>query len=186
MNSVIVMYKRIAFICMGVFMLSCTKPIDFNQAEDLVLAPEFEASFIYFNEPASRFLANGVEVSQSQDFVDIDFFRYQFTTDNLQRVALVFETQNTINRAFAFNVDFIDIENVIQHSFTVFENASIDNTDTVSTYTEVFENEELLALKQTVRIAYTLQLLKGTPIETTSLGHIECKSYAEFKINLVD
>jgi len=43
----------------------------------------------------------------------------------------VFETKNTIKRAFALKIDFIDIENVIQYSFTVFENAPVDNTDTV-------------------------------------------------------
>lgn len=184
MNSI--KYKIFGCICLSIFMISCTEPIDFNQVEDLQVAPEFEVGFIHFNEPASRFLANGVEVSRSQDFVDIDFFKYQFTADNLERVELVFETQNTINRAIAFTIDFIDSTNTVQHSFTIQENASLDNTDTVSTYTEVFENNTLLALKQTVRIAYTLRLLNGVPIETTTLGRVECKSYAAFQINLVE
>ncbi|WP_147678227.1 hypothetical protein [Algibacter pacificus] len=179
-------YKIAFFLCSSMFIFSCTKSIDFNQVEDLEVTPEFEASFIHFNEPASRFLANGVEVSTSQDFIDIEFFRYQFTSNHLKRVELVFETQNTINRAFAFTIDFIDITNTVVHSFTVQENASADHTDTVSTYTEVFENEDLLALKQTVRIAYTLRLRNGTPIDTDSLGRVACKSYAAFQINLVD
>jgi len=179
-------FKIIVFICLSIFFGACTEPIDFNQVEDLVVTPELEASFIHFNEPATRFLANGVEVSRAQDFVDIEFFRYQFTTDNLERVELIFETQNTINRDFAFTIDFININNTVQHSFTVQENASTDQTDTVSTYTEVFENSNLLALKQTVRIAYTLRLLAGTPIDSNTFGRVECKSYAAFQINLVE
>jgi len=166
-------------------MLSCTKSIDFNQAKDLEVTSELEASFIHFNEPPSRFLANGVEVSMSQDFVDIEFFRSKFIVDNLERVELVFETKNTINREFEFTVDFIDITNNIVHSFTVQENASADHTDSVSTYIEVFENNDLLVLKQTARVAYTLRLLDGIPIDTNTLGRVECKSYAAFQINLL-
>jgi len=72
MNSVMVMYKRITFICIGVLMLSCTKPIDFSQVEDLVVSPELEASFVYFNEPASRFLALGAEVFLVQYFLGVN------------------------------------------------------------------------------------------------------------------
>lgn len=169
---------------MGLFAVSCTEPIDFDQAEDLVLTPEFDATLIDFNQSASGFIVDEKEVSVVQDIVGIEIFSNKYVVDNLDAATLVFETQNTINRAFELTVEFLDRSNTVQHRFTVEENAAVDGTDAVSVYTEVFEGNILLALKRSVSIVYTLKMLSGPPITASTTGAVIYKSFATFKINI--
>ena len=176
--------KIILLLCIGLVASSCTEAIDFNQADDIILAPALEASLVYFDEPASRFVDNGATTSSIQDFISVEFFNDQFIVDNLEKAEFVFETQNTINRTFELQVDFLDRAGNLQHSLTVTEDAALDNTDTATVYTEVFEGNTLIALKRTVAIVFTLRLLPGEAIDENTAGRIQYKSYAAFYINL--
>lgn len=177
-------YKIALLLCLSLVSISCTEDIDFDQAEDLVLTPALEASLIYFDEPANRFFDDGTGVNTIQDFVSVEFFNDEFIVDNLVKAEFVFETKNTINRAFELQVDFLDQSNNVQHTIVVNEDAAPDNTDTTTIFTEVFEGSSLAALKRSVAIVFTLRLLPGEPIDANTPGRIQYKSYAAFYINI--
>jgi len=155
-----------------------------SQAKDLVLTPALEASLIYFDEPASRFAGSGTGVNTIQDFLTVEFFGDQFINDNLEKAEFFFETQNTINRSFELQIDFLDNSGISQHTITIVEDAAPDNTDTITTNVEVFEDDDLEALKSTRILVFTLRLLPGEAINEDSLGRIMCKSYAAFYMNI--
>ncbi|WP_159019286.1 hypothetical protein [Algibacter sp. L3A6] len=177
-------FKISLLFSIGFMAISCTEAIDFDQADDIVLTPALEASLVYFDEPASRFVDNGSTILSIQDFISVAFFNDEFVVDNVEKAEFVFETQNTINRTFELQVDFLDQAGNLQHSLTVREDAAPDNTDTVTTYTEVFEGNSLSALKRTVAIVFTMRLLPGAPLDEDTVGRIQYKSYAAFYINL--
>ena len=108
----------------------------------------------------------------------------QVIVENLIKAEFVFETTNSISRAFQVRVDFLDDTNQIQHTFTFFTTASTNNTNVVSNYTEVFQDNALNALKNTSILVFSLKMLPGVPINQNTIGRISVKSKAVFYFNI--
>ncbi len=167
------------------FITSCTKEVDFNQAKDLTLEPVLASDLIFFNAPAANFFVDGSELSTIRDSVIIDLFNRDFVVDNVVKAEFVFETTNSINRAFSVQVDFLDDTDLLKHSFTVSTLASPTNTDVVTTHTEVFENSLLDALKVSNKIILTIQALSGgSALNDNTPGRIQLKSKGIFYLKI--
>lgn len=168
-----------------VFTTSCTKEVDFNQAKNLVLEPIVASDLIFFNAPATKFHVNGVELSTVRDSVIIDLFNRDFVVDNLIKAEFVFETTNSINRAFNVQVDFLDSLDVLRHSFSISTLASPTNNDITVTHTEVFENASLDDLKSSNKVVLTVQALSGgSPLNDDTPGRIHLKSKGIFYLKI--
>ena len=166
-------------------MSSCTEEVDFNQIDDLSLKPVFASDLIFFNAPATKFYVNGSELETVRDTVVIDLFNRDFVVENLVKAEFVFETTNSINRAFSVKVEFLDASDQLKHSFTVTTPASPSNTDIVSTHTEVFENGLLNALKASNKVVLTIQALSGgSPLTDNTPGRIKLKSKGVFYLKV--
>jgi len=175
------------YVLLGAFcfvLISCTKEIDLNQASDFKITPIIESSLIFFNEPAVQFLENGVEIVSIQDEVEITFFDNKFIQDNLIKADFVFETNNSINRAFQVQVDFLNELDQLVHQFTFGATESVGNTNVIENYTETFEGSALMALKVTRKMVFTLSVLPGIPINNSALGKIQLKSKGVFYLNI--
>ncbi len=167
------------------FMCSCTKDVDFNQAKDLTLEPIIASDLIFFDTPASSFFVDGTELNTIRDSVIIDLFSRDFVVDNLVKADFVFETTNSINRAFSVQIDFLDATDLQQHSFTVSALASPTNTDVVTLHTEIFEGNLLNALKATNKVVLTIQALSGgSSLNDTTPGRIQLKSKGIFYLKI--
>ena len=171
-------------LLLNLMLASCTKAIDFSQVEDLEITPILESSLIFFNEPVNRFLNNGNEITLIQDFVLVEVFNEEIIVDQLIKVEFVFETKNSINRAFELQVDFFDESEQLQHTFTLQQEASINNIEIESSFIEVFENATLDALKRSSVILFTLRMLPGEQIDQNSSGRIDFKSKSVFYFNI--
>ena len=175
------------YALLGVFcflLISCTKAIDFDQANDFKITPVIESSLIFLNEPANRFLDNGVQIVSIQDSVEITFFDNKFIRENLIKADFVFETNNSINRGFQVQVDFLNELDQLVHEFAFSATASPNNTNVIENYIEVFEDSELLALKTTRKMIFTLSVLPGIAINENTLGKIQLKSKGIFYLNI--
>lgn len=178
--------KRICFVIYcSVFVFSCVEEIDFEQAKDFEATPVLESSLIFFDEPANRFLDNGNEITVIQDSVLVNFLNGKFIIDNLVKAEFQFEIINTINRAFELQVDLLD-DNQLQHTFTIFQEASANNNENFTMYIETFEDKTLQALKRTTKLVFTLKLLQGEAINQNTIGRIQLKSLAVFYFNIRD
>jgi hypothetical protein len=177
---------KIAGVMVSLFLVfpSCVKDVDFSQVEDFEINPVVESSLVFFDEAALAFVESGSEIEIIQDFIFIEFFKDPFLVDNLEKADFLFVTKNTINRGFELQVDFLDNMSELQHSFSIIQEASLDGSETMSEYVEVFEEDTLLALKNTSIIVFTLRLLPGPPINDSTQGRIELKSLATFYFNI--
>ncbi len=171
-------------LCIILCFNACIKDVDFDQADDLAISPALEVSVIHFEEPARTFLdSDGVELVMVQDSVNIAIFRDQFLIDNLVKADFSFETTNTINRSYEAQIDFYNDLYELQHSFNFVVGASVNNQDIVVEYVEVFEGQDLDALKATTNLVLTLTLQPSSDASTLdedSLGQLELKSKASF------
>ncbi|WP_142783917.1 hypothetical protein [Changchengzhania lutea] len=173
-------------LLMSLFYSSCTKEVDFNQVNDLELNPILESSLVFFDEPASQFVDNGIEVNTIQDFVIIDVFNEGFINDNLIKADFVFEYENSIHREFSLQVDFLDSADQIQHSFVLTADASPSNEVLKYQHIEVFDGDKLITFKQTTKLIFTLTMQPGQSINENSLGKISLRSKGVFYFNIKD
>lgn len=165
-------------------MFCCTKPVDFDQAKDLEIAPVIESSIIFYNANAGDFFIGGSEVNTASDFAEIDIFRNTFVRDNLIKAEFVFETKNSINRPYSLEVNFEDVNGNVLETFTIDTPAATDNQEIERTYIQTFEGQSLNNIKQSTVLRFTLNMLPGEEIVEDSLGEIDLKSKGVFYLNV--
>ena len=155
--------------------LSCASDLDYDQVNDIKLEPIFIANLAYFDIPAKDFVANGVEQSIIFDAPTVDVFNDNFFRQRLKRVELSFEMENTINRAYSVDLVFLDMNNQPVHTInlTIPAFTGIENKVDKS---ENFENGQLDLLKRTTKIAFTLRMLPGAPLNENSSGNLKLRS----------
>ncbi|WP_330444542.1 hypothetical protein Q4Q34_11390 [Flavivirga abyssicola] len=177
-----------SFLIIALFLslFSCTKEVDFEQADDFEISPVIESSLIFFDEPASSFLVNSTEIISIKDSIEIELFNNEFIIDNLIKADFVFEATNSINKAFQIQVDFINDAGQQVHMSTLEALPSTDGRDVISNHIEVFVDDELEALKNTSKMVFTLDLLPGSIIDPATSGRIKLKSKAIFYLNIGD
>lgn len=181
------MKTKIKYLCLIVMVFlvhNCTKPVDFDQASDLVIQPVLESSLIFYKASVGDFFIGGNEEAEADDFVEIDLFNGSFVQDNLVKIEFVFEIENSINRAYELRINFFDDTDQALEGFTINTEASPNNENLMSMHTEVFEGEALERIKQSSILAFTLVMLDGDAINQNSPGEISLKSKAVMHFNI--
>ena len=184
--------KTILNLVLGLCIISCfnacIKDVDFDQAEDLSITPALEVSIIHFEEPAATFVDEfGDELTTIRDSVNIEIFSDDFVVDNLIKADFLFEITNTIDRGFNAQVDFYNDLYELQHNFNFQVGASTNNQNIVVEYIEVFEGQDLEALKTTTNIVLSLSLdpsNNGSTLNENSFGLLVMKSKASFYFDI--
>ncbi|WP_242085731.1 hypothetical protein [Aestuariivivens sediminis] len=181
-------YKYAAtYILFCIVLASCTKEVDFDQANDLSLNPVVASNLIYFKANASDFSVDTTELTTVKDSVIIDLFGRNFFIDYVVKAEFVFEVTNSINRRANITIEFFDINDQKRHEFSILTPASPNNLDIVTTHTEVFENNSLNALKASDKVVLTMQFLAGGDLlNMNTPGRIELKSKGVFYTTIND
>jgi hypothetical protein len=151
---------------LGIFLLlavssSCTRNLDFNQANTLVAKPIVVANFASFDIPASQFVVNGFEQNVLGDLQNFDVFRDAFLRDNLIKVIFDFEIDNSINRSYNLDLVLRDVNNLPLYNISIIVPANTVAGSPI-TKTVEFKNSNLDLLKRTVRIGFSITKTTGT------------------------
>ncbi|GGD29552.1 hypothetical protein GCM10011368_34420 [Hyunsoonleella pacifica] len=181
------MKTKLKYLCLILIVLllhNCTKPVDFDQASDLVIQPVIESSLIFYTASVGDFFIGGNEEAEADDFVEIDLFNGSFVQDNLVKIEFVFEIENSINRAYELRLEFFDSNDESKGQFNVNTEASPNNQNLISTHTEVFEGDALERIKQSSIIVFTLVMQAGEAINQNSPGEISVQSKGVFHFNI--
>ncbi len=172
------------FCIISMMLLGCTKPIDLDQAKDLSLTPVVESSLFFYKGKAGEFFIGGSGAVLETSTVNIAVFDDAFVQDNLVKAEFLFETTNTINRAYSLQVDFLDGLGAIVHSIAIETPASPRGEELLSTHTELFEGNNIQNLKSAKQLEFTLTMLPGIPINEGTFGEINLKSSGTFYLEI--
>lgn len=164
------------FLC-----LSCSSDLDFDQANDVSLSPVVEVSFFFYNlsvndiinfspqlNPAVPFTAN--------DTVALSLFNESFLNENLIRVDIAHDTQNTLDEDVEIEFNYVDpnFQSTIQP--LLFDApANTVNQLVVNTY----EGQDLDRLKASTQVIANLDL-QPTQSSYSSIGELQIRSKATF------
>ena len=169
--------RVIGILILLLFSFSCASDLDYDQVNTLKLEPVFVSNLAYFDIPAKDFVTNGVEQIVIYDAPVLDVFNDDFFRQRLKKVELSFEMENTISRAYSVDLVFLDknYQRVHAINFTV---PAYTGSENKMTKTETFENSQLDLLKRTTRIAFTLTMSPGAPLNEDSAGSLKLRSGA--------
>lgn len=171
------MNKIIVIIILSLFTFSCSSNLDFDQVNDLKTTPVIVANLATFDVPANQFVVGGVEQPVSGDLLKFEVFQDSFFNNNLSKVDLYFEIDNTINRAYKIDLYLLDSSNKIIYTIPFNVPAYIGSKNVV-TKPEVFENSNLDLLKITAKIGFMVTMYPGPALATNSSGSLKLSSSA--------
>jgi len=170
--------KRISTILfLSCLFLSCSSDLDFDQTKDLKLEPVFVANLPYFNIPATQLINDG-SVALYPDVTEFDAFKEKFFRDNLVKVGLDFEIDNTIIRAFRIDLLLLDANNQVLERDTYNVQAYSGTSNIIKFPTEVFEGQRLELLKRTTKLGFLVTMAPGPPLDQNSTGNLKFRSGA--------
>ena len=102
-------------LILALMMSSCVGDLDFNQANDFELTPEFAVSLVRFTVDQNDFLVGGNEVVLPPQTTIFSVLDNTTAQENLTQVVFKFEAINTFNRDF--EIDFVLLDNTDRETY---------------------------------------------------------------------
>jgi hypothetical protein len=155
---------------------SCSSDLDFDQANDLTVQPVFTTNLAYLEAKASNFVINGSEQPLFSYISSVDFFSSSFVENDLVKTDLYFRIKNTITRAYALDITFLDKNNAPIYTIPTMNVAASTGAEELFETTETFTPANVSVLKNTTKMIFSIKMLPGPPLTATSLGRIEFSS----------
>jgi len=169
-------YKILSTVLFAFLFFSCSSNLDFDQVNDLKLEPAILANLAYFDVPANQLIDDGAN-NVIADVRGFDVFKEKFFTDRLKKAEFDIEIENTINRTFVVNMLLLNAQNEVLETISYTIPAYNGSSNVIKFPTEVFENQRLANLKQTVNIGFVVMINAGPPLNN-SIGNLKLKSSA--------
>jgi hypothetical protein len=168
-------FKRIIGILLLVLSFSCSSDLDFEQADQLNVKPVFTTNLAYLEAKAPQFEDAGAGLKPYLYIAKVDFFDTSFIKDNLIKADLYFRIKNTIARAYDYNIIFLDINDAPLKTINILVGA-YSGTEILKEQPVQFTAADVDILKRTTKMVFSITILPGPPLTTTSPGRIEMSS----------
>ena len=147
-------------VLLCLWMASCVKDTDFDQAENITLTPVVELDLIYFDLDAADFYndeTNPPRLTVS-DTTEIRFLDDTEIQESLKKAEFLFVFTNTIPRSFQADFQFLDVANETTYATSTTVAEGSPENAVVSEFTETVEGNDILALTQADKVVVSLTL----------------------------
>lgn len=157
---------KYCFVYITIFVLvlfsaiSCTKDVDFDQAENVQLTPEVELNLIFFNLVADDFFDQVTQTPRLvvSDTTDIEIYDGDAIQESLRRAEFEFNFTNSIPRQFDVDFEFLTLENTITYT-TGTDVLQGQNGEAIeSQFIEEIEGEDLANLLEARKVVVTVTI----------------------------
>lgn len=175
------------YITICFLIISCSDDIDTSQANSFRANPVLTSSLAFFDETAEVFILDPGVLNVITDTIRIDVFDDPFVVNNLIRAEFLFETTNSIDRAFQARVEFFDANFNLQETFTINVPRSPNNQNVITNQQEIFEGQDLMSLTASTRVVFTLILEEDTnlpPVDENTPGRLSLRSQGTFFLDI--
>ncbi len=175
------------YIAICFLIISCSDDIDTSQANSFRANPVLTSSLAFFDETAEVFILDPGVLNVITDTIGIDVFDDPFVVNNLIRAEFLFETTNSIDRAFQARVEFFDANFNLQETFTINVPRSPNNQNVITNQQEIFEGQDLMSLTASTRVVFTLILEEDTnlpPVDENTPGRLSLRSQGTFFLDI--
>lgn len=164
--------------------VSCVKGVDFDQAEDVSIQPVYELDFVYSRIRPINF-TNGITdefVPTLRDTLRDELFSGEIT-EKLLAVELFISFENSVNRSFDTNLQFLDANNVVLRNISVNAVAGTPSNPVITAHTIALTRAELNTLVAATQLVTVVTITNGA---TDLDGILHLKSKAIYYTSLLD
>ncbi len=122
------LHKILFFICLSIVFSACVGNVDFDQAENIILEPEFKVALVHFRATPDNFVdpVTNADLDFISDITEIHHFDSDTAQENIIKIELLFEIENTFNREF--NLEYRFLNNLNQTTYTITFNIPQNST----------------------------------------------------------
>ena len=160
---------------------SCVKNTDFDQADAIAFTPEIEANLIYFNLSADNFFDATTNTPNYtiRDTTDLEFLDSEEITGSIKRIEFFFDFNNSIQRTFDIEFEFLDKDNAVTFNMGTLVNASNSGSSVRTVYIEIVDGQDLAAIANSRKITAIITIPESNAALT---GRIKLQSKATYFI----
>jgi hypothetical protein len=181
------MNKNLAIPFLGVLsfflVVSCVKDTDFDQANDVVLAPVVELDLIYFDLAAGDFYDSSTATSilTLRDTTNLPFLDDEEISSSLKRAEFYFKFTNSVERSFLVDFQFLSTENDTTYTAQTQVAQGIVSNPIITEFTENVEGESIEDLTMASKVVVSVTIPSSNANLTGNLN-LQSKTtyYLEF------
>lgn len=158
----------IIIVLVGILSISCVSDLDFDQAENIVVEPVALVSLLHFKVEGIDF-PGSVGVELFEDVSEVHFFDTDFAEENVVEIIINFDLENTFNRNFTINYNFIDDNDVIIHTKILNVSANSHPLESDAFVKDI----NLRDILRTKKIAVEVTMDAGAPLNDDEFFHFQ-------------
>ncbi|MGK0250789.1 MAG: hypothetical protein ACI81G_000221 [Gammaproteobacteria bacterium] len=177
--------KLILGVLSLIICVSCVKDVDFDQAEEIIIAPKVDLDLVFFNLGTDNFVASdaGIPVTVIRDTTRLEFLDDTFVRENLLEIDFVFRYDNSFPQVFEHRALFLDEEDEVLYAVTFDVDPSLDGMVTTTLYTQTVAGPDLDAIRNSIKMLIELTLEpNGDPV----VGALRHQSKALYSLEFGD
>lgn len=165
--------------------VSCVKDVDFDQVEEIIIAPKVDLDLVFFNLGTDNFIASdaGMPVTVIRDTTRLEFLDDTFVRENLLQIDFVFRYDNSFPQVFEHRALFLNEVDEVQYAVTFDVDPSLDGMVTTTLYTQTVAEPDLDAIRSSIKMLIELTLVpNGDPV----VGALRHQSKALYSLEFAD
>ena len=159
------------------------KDTDFDQANDVVLAPVVELNLIYFDLEAGDFYdtSTATSILTLRDTTNLPFLDDEEISESLKRAEFYFKFTNSVERSFIVDFQFLSTENDTTYTTQAQVTQGISSNPVITEFTENVEGESIEDLTLASKVVVSVTIPSSNADLTGNLN-LESKTtyYLEF------
>lgn len=175
----------IVFVLCLCIAVSCSSELDFDQADDIVLAPQIDADLVFFTLGTETFINAAIADTTVvvRDTTRLEFLDDSFIRDNIREIEFTFQVDNSFAQSFSNRSVFLNENGIPQYMLAFTIAPSLDGSPVRTSIVEQVDENELEAILNSIQVANEVQLnTNGQFID----GVISLQSKALYSLELSD
>lgn len=145
---------------------SCVKDIDFDQAGDITMQPEINASILIFEIDQRDFVDPETKIERLiiRDTVRLDFLDDDYIQKDLEKVEFSFKYKNTFPQAFSNRILFLSENNRLQHEIAFDTDPGQQGRPVVTEKIEIIGPDKIQVIKRSIKMVVEIKVIpNGQP-----------------------
>ncbi len=139
---------------------SCIKDIDFDQAGDISLQPEIQASLLIFEVDEGDFIDPETNSQRLiiRDTVRLEFLDDDYIQKDLEKVEFSFKFRNSFPQSFSNRILFLSENNSLQHEVIFNTDQSNMGNPVVSEKIEIIGPDRIQVIKRSIKMVVEIRV----------------------------
>lgn len=138
---------------------SCVKDVDFDQAGDISLQPEIQASLLIFEVDQRDFIDPDTNLQRLiiRDTVRLEFLDDDYIQKDLEKVEFKFKFRNSFPQTFSNRIQFLSENNNLQHEINFDTAPGSQVNPVVSEKIDTIELDRIQVIKRSIKMVVEIR-----------------------------